>query len=881
DDENHIEELNRFLRNLSFSAFDDKFACTPSDLIRLGRCSNPSLTDEDSALGHGATQFKVSRENLLETYSSFQWAKSNILIAVSGTADGSSGVRESADKTLREEIEKAAHLIFASSIKQRDFWLGKGVADTDYLNERYNGPKPCVWGSDAHSLDRVGRPDSDRFTWIRGNPATFDSLRQACIDPERAYIGSTPPTRHAPSQVIDSVHIENAPWLRTQSIQLNQGLVAIIGARGSGKTALVDVIAAGCDAYVESSVYTSFLSRAKEHISDATVSLSWQSGDDKRERRLDNPADTHSDAYPRARYLSQRFVEELCSNEGMPTLVGEIERVIFEAHPQVERDGAIDFEELLEFRASRFRDARKKEEETLVSLSNQIGIELEKARRLESLKNQIVETEKSIARYRADRKVLLPKWSDKTSQRLQELLDASEKVRGYLRYFASQDSALQKLKHEVKSFGESGAPEMLRSLKERYQSIKFESDEWNRFLLQFCGDVDSTIDEKATATKRSASRWKGNNPSKSSEADTSFLTEGVELNKIPLATLEAEIARLERLVAADRETARKLDAISKKLTNETNTLVGLKERLEDYEGASTRAHGLVTERQEGYKRVFDAIVNEERVLVELYAPMGKRLEVESETLAKLTFTVKRIVDVERWARQGEKEFLDLRVGPFKGTGSLATEANEFLANAWENGNSDDVQCAMSAFLSKHQQGLLAQAPNQRTDYSKYRQWAIRFARWLFSTDHISIEYGIQYDGIDLHKLSPGTRGIVLLLLYLALDDADDRPLIIDQPEDNLDPRSIYDELVPLFRAATRKRQVILVTHNANLVVNTDADQIIIANVGELTGVGLPPISYKSGGLEDKHIRELICNTLEGGELAFRDRARRLRIGLAP
>jgi predicted ATPase len=54
--------------------------------------------------------------------------------------------------------------------------------------------------------------------------------------------------------------------------------------------------------------------------------------------------------------------------------------------------------------------------------------------------------------------------------------------------------------------------------------------------------------------------------------------------------------------------------------------------------------------------------------------------------------------------------------------------------------------------------------------------------------------------------------------YLALDDADDRPLIIDQPEENLDPKSIFDELIGLFVRAKHKRQVIMVTHNANLVV---------------------------------------------------------------
>lgn len=118
---------------------------------------------------------------------------------------------------------------------------------------------------------------------------------------------------------------------------------------------------------------------------------------------------------------------------------------------------------------------------------------------------------------------------------------------------------------------------------------------------------------------------------------------------------------------------------------------------------------------------------------------------------------------------------------------------------------------------------------------------------------------------------------MLLLLYLALDTEDDRPLIIDQPEENLDPKSIFDELVGLFIAAKAKRQVIMVTHNANLVVNTDADQIIIAEAGPREAGGLPGISYMAGGLEDAPIRERVCEILEGGEHAFRERARRLRV----
>ena len=163
--------------------------------------------------------------------------------------------------------------------------------------------------------------------------------------------------------------------------------------------------------------------------------------------------------------------------------------------------------------------------------------------------------------------------------------------------------------------------------------------------------------------------------------------------------------------------------------------------------------------------------------------------------------------------------------------------------------------------------------------AEFRSWSKQFAHWLFSTDHITVRYEISYDGVDIRKLSPGTRGIVLLLLYLALDDSDDRPLIIDQPEENLDPKSVFDELVALFITAKAKRQVIMVTHNANLVINTDADQIIVAEAGPHPAGGLPPISYVAGGLENAAIRKAVCDILEGGEAAFRERARRLRVRL--
>lgn len=877
EDPNHVDELNRFLSRLKFDAHRDVFTCTPSDLMRLGRKADPTISDE-AALERGCTQFKISRDNLVDAYRDMGWAQENILVAVAGGADGTSGVKEAGDATLREEIECAAQAIFASSLKQRDFWLGHGAASLAHLRERYNGPKPCLWGSDAHELARVGKPDQDRYCWIKGR-ATFDALRQACVDPERAYVGTSPPSWAVPSQVIDELDIQKATWAQTPIVRFNPGLVAIIGARGSGKTALADMIAAGCDSYTESLDRPSFLARAREYLAGSHVSLRWMSGGDSTIRALSAPINNSPDSYPRARYLSQQFVEELCSIEGMPALIKEIERVIFEAHSPIDRDGTVDFDELLELRAGPYRDARAREETALASLSDQIGVEIEKIKQVTKLKAQIQDRKKLLDRYENDRKSLLPKGDNKTAERLQQLTAAADKVRSYLRYFANQQKSLASLNNEVSDWRQNRGPETLRFLQEQHPNLGFGPSEWEGFLLNYIGNVDSTLETKAGVVGKDLRQWKGTSPANPVDESGAFVEESVDLERIPLATLEAEITRLEKLVAADRETARKLTAVSKRIAEETAALERLNEKLTDCEGAHDRVAKLATEREKGYIRVFDAVIGEERVLTELYAPLMDRLRSQSGTLAKLSFTVSRVVDVGEWADQGERNLFDLRGGPFKGIGSLESIASEMLADAWQNADSATVSDAMSRFRDKYQDVLLDKAPYLRTDQTNYRPWARRFAQWLYSTDHISIEYGIQYDGIDIQKLSPGTRGIVLVLLYLALDDADDRPLIIDQPEENLDPKSIYDELVPLFLDAKRKRQVIMVTHNANLVVNADADQIIIAEVGAHSGSGLPPITYRSGGLDEETIRKAVCDILEGGEEAFKDRARRLRIAL--
>jgi hypothetical protein len=887
EDPDHLGEIRRILSRLQFHAYNDRFDCTRDELIKLGKRADTSIVDDLAALRHGATQFKVNFDQLRKVVHESEWATKNILIAVAGAAgDGTSGLRQAADTTVREEIEKFAHIIFSSSPAQREFWLGQRGVTPEQLRDRYDGAKPCLHGSDSHDQKSVGQPVDNRHSWIKG-ALEFDALRQACIDPEgRAYVGEQPPRTALPSQVISQVKIDDADWATTPEIPLNPGLIAIIGARGSGKTALADVIAAGCDAITPSgwdadeNISPSFLARARRLIGDATATLTWGGGADAT-RWLDGRDANGHLSFPRARYLSQQFVEELCSAKGVSDgLVDEIERVIFESHSQDDREWAIDFAELREQQTARFRQAREREADAISDISEGIAGELEKESTVATLTTQVAQKKKLIAGYTADRAKLVVKGTEAQVARHTQLSEAAQKLRNKIQSYANQRRTFVALQDEVRSLRATGAPEMLRQAQARHANSGMNAKQWDEFLLVYKGDVDKSLTAYIAWADGEVTKLNGVPPAPA-DANVPLITDSADLSTLHLAPITAEMTRLEALFSADKLVRDQYTALTNRIAQENSALQTLEARLTDAQGAAARRRSLQTERDDTYGRVFEAIISEQNALAGLYAPLMARLAASSGTLTKLRFSVRRIADVVAWGSVAEEELLDRRkAGPFYGRGSLIAAATEALKPAWETGSAAEVQTAMTAFMGKYLKDLLAHAPYAPAQQLEFRAWSKRFAHWLFGTDHITVRYEIAYDGVDIRKLSPGTRGIVLLLLYLALDDADDRPLIIDQPEENLDPKSVFDELVGLFVAAKAKRQVIIVTHNANLVINTDADQIIVAEAGPHQAGGLPPISYVGGGLENAIIRKAVCDILEGGEAAFRERARRLRVRLA-
>lgn len=163
---------------------------------------------------------------------------------------------------------------------------------------------------------------------------------------------------------------------------------------------------------------------------------------------------------------------------------------------------------------------------------------------------------------------------------------------------------------------------------------------------------------------------------------------------------------------------------------------------------------------------------------------------------------------------------------------------------------------------------------------------------LMSTCFYSISYDLAYENDNFHQMSDGKKAFVVLKLLLEFSEKQ-CPILIDQPEDDLDNRAIFLDLVQYIKAKKIERQIILATHNPNIVVGADTECVIVANQNGLKSENQDnrKFEYLTGSLEQtsaydetcqyvlhsQGIREHVCAILEGGDTAFKLRERKYNI----
>jgi len=876
EDSDHEAQIERLLGRLTFEFQDRKYSCSRSELIALGRkCGNRQAPD-DAAFREGVQQFKVTLSELRQLFKDERWMRENCLVGVAGSSgDGVSGLQgDGAFVAIRQELQRFAHIIFSAKQSDRDFWLGKKAGtDLAEIERLYRAAKPCLHGCDAHNLERVAEPDQRRYCWIKGDLA-FEGLRQVVLEPEaRVLISEESPIDKADSVTITRIMPIGMPWLKNEAIEFNRGLVSVIGERGSGKTALVDLIAAGAQALEVELGESSFLRRATapdDLLADAEVEETWADGETS--RVAFRPINEWDELQPQVRYLSQQFVDRLCSSAGLAVeLRQEIERVVFDQIDPTDRLETESFESLAEVLLDPIRHRRQQQITTIKSISAKIVEDTRLREQLPRLKKEFETLTQQVAKARVDLAKLIPKDKAKRAERLVELEKACTEAESYIEGLRRKEKSLENLHAETQFLSTQDADGRLAELRERFSESGLTDSEWESFRMRFSGNVEVVVNNaKRVVAKEIATKQNGT-PSNV-----------IDLAKEPLSAwhltaLKSARDAVKKEVGIDADLQKKYDALKKVIDSNESTLRKWGATIKGGESVEARLSALRDERRQAYRLVFDTFVEEAAALEQLYAPLHKQLEDCTGALAKLRFVVRRHINLDSWVRAGE-QLLDLRKETaFRGHGALEKVAKAELLSTWRSGTAGEVAQAMADFTVKHSRSLRDAMPAS-VEPVKTAEWLQRVGDWLYNTNHIEIQYGIEYDGVAVERLSPGTRGIVLLLLYLAIDKHDRRPLLIDQPEENLDPKSVFEDLVPHFRAARLRRQVIIVTHNANLVVNTDADQVIIATSTARHPGALPDITYNSGSLENPNIRRAVCAILEGGERAFLERERRYRLG---
>ena len=812
------------------------------------------------------------------------------------------------DYGLRKTLLQISHGIFSSNQNDIKWFLGR---DTDYYSnqqkfiEEFGRLFPCIHGSDAHSEKELeSRPDLDRYCWIKADP-TFEGLKQIIYEPEeRVYIGKSPPKSKNDAKIIDRIEIRNSNnWFEEESTLLNEDFVSIIGEKGAGKTALADFIAlTGGDFDVKGKDPGSFIFKAlksskqiEKTIENCAITIFWRDGN------LDSITITEDFKYYRdlkkVRYLSQSFIERKCNPEQAEELQKEVENIIFQYIPVQDRMGQTTFIDLKKKNTQSIQLKKSRCKEEIANFNSEIfNIEEEinslKAKKEEKnkLKTEIEQLEKQKPKpttkeeKNIERKLgLLNKRKIQLNEQIaayKTQLSTIETIRTKVEALKTYvDKQLVVIKNDLESIG----------LANLYEKLKFSvSSDFNDELNNKKREIETQVQEFQGVEEVKEQIIEGKSK-KSMEVDLNTLTNDY-ISKLPLSKISVLISTLESKSSLAEDKRKTIRLFEEKIEKNHKRINELEKSIKDIEDTKKPLlHKKVKERDEEYKNYFILLQEEKKVLEELYAPLRKKLDKEDlGEKNKIEFFARIELDVENFFNKADSIIDFSRTGRYFRKRDLLFKEIKTISEKIEFTETLDIYNLIILLYKTFEED--EDNPIDISEQLLRGRKKIDFYNWIFDISDFSVTYSIKYQGTNIELLSPGKKGIVLLLMYLVLDTESSIPLIIDQPEENLDNKSIYPYLINYFKKAKKRRQIIVITHNPNLVLNTDAEQIVVANFEAIPHTQDARIRYISGAIENSFVSEKAkipiekqgikehgIDILEGGPEAFGKREDRYEI----
>ena len=789
----------------------------------------------------------------------------------------------------KKTIINGAHLVFTAAVDKSHFDKARQALKDAQVNCRL---LDC---SDAHAFkadtdykDRLGRC----LTWIKADP-TFEGLQQLLIEfDERHFVGDVPPqmvrVKNNPTKYIRSIDIRKKvdstlkeTWF-DNSLQLNSGLVAIIGNKGKGKSALTDII--GLLGNTRQHKYFTFLSTDsfrqprdnKARHFEATLTL-----DNSKPVTRGVDAEVDETQPEIVKYIPQNFLDKICSQLGRieeTEFDRELKKVIFSHVDYPHRLGKTTLDDLIKFQAAEATQKNQLLKQELTKLNELIvGLEFKATPayklRLENLLLQ-KQAELDAHQLAVPDEVVKPENNDARKDEIAALSDAIEAERAKLAAVVENTRAAREREAEIvhlkAAVGRVSA--RLDNLARQISTFTSEStaDLADLGLKQeeiFTHSIDKTKLTELLVALDNEQTGLAARLDPTAEANLITAKDAIDT---AIDTLEKQLDEPnQRYQAYEAELrvwqARRIAIIGTKELE--GSVVFYQEQLAALKDLPTEMQHAVDKRTEKAKEIHAVVRELADTYRELYAPVNHF--IETRALAKDKFQLSfQVALVDSGFAEGFFDYVSQSVtGTFCGS-----EPGSKALKAILDRQDFNEEKGVVAFLDEVSKALHTdQRPGGKAvnvaDQLKKAKTVQALYDYIFSLDYLKPRYALKMGTKELSELSPGERGTLLLVFYL-LVDKDDIPLLIDQPEENLDNQTVFELLVPCMKEAKQRRQVFMVTHNPNLAVVCDAEQIIYADMDKTKSFEM---RYTSGAIENPTINHAIVNVLEGTMDAFRNR----------
>jgi ABC-type uncharacterized transport system ATPase component len=804
----------------------------------------------------------------------------------------------------KKNFLQTAHILETGSSDTINWALGRKDLPRDQFIEEFGTLKPCTFGSDAHCLDKICKPEGDKFCWIKADP-TFEGLKQVTHEPEeRVYIGKSPPKSKNDAKVIDKIEIRDSNnWFEEKPILLNDNLVSIIGEKGAGKTALADFIAlAAGDFEIEEGDPGCFIFKAlksskqiEETIANSTITIHW--------RDENSDSITITDGFKgykkleKVRYLSQSFIEKKCRPEQAGELQKEVENIIFQYIPVQDRMGQTTFADLKSKKTQSIQLEKSECKQDIIDLNVEIFNLEEEINSLDAKKQEKNKLQLEIKQLEEQKPKPTTAEEKSIEEKLILLNDQKNELNAQIAVYKIQLSTIETIRTKVGAL-KTYVNKQLIDIKNDLESAGL-ANIFDKIKFSVSPDFNNALDTKKTEIETNIKGLQGveevkeqiieDKPKESIEPDLSILT-GDYISKLPLTKLDSLISVLESkssLAEDKRKTIRAFEEAIQTHQKRVNELTKNIKNIEEIKKPLLPKK--IEERDETYKNYFILLQKEKKILEELYAPLKEKLDKEDlGEKNRIEFFARIELDVENFFNKADNLIDFGKTGRYFRKSDLLFKEIKTISEKIELVETSDVYNLIAQLYKtfKEDKGKHIAIKKQLLGHKEN----IDFYNWIFHVSDFSVTYSIKFQETNIELLSPGKKGIVLLLMYLVLDTKSTIPLIIDQPEENLDNKSVYPYLINYFKTAKKRRQIIVITHNPNLVLNTDTEQIIVANFEAIPTTQDARIRYISGAIENSFISEKAkipierqgikehgIDILEGGPEAFGKREDRYEI----